>query len=909
MSLVSSSLPSLANGVSQQPATARLSSQGETQENGYSSIVEGNSKRPPTHHIAKIINGTINSAFSHIINRDTTERYEVVVTNNNIRVFDLDGNEKTVTVSGLAEDDTYLQAVDPATAFRAVTIADYTFLANRELEVKIAKTATSFQVSVAEGAANAEVGSTISVKIRTGNLVSVGSYTVLNTDTLANVYTALNTALVAALTADGVQASYNTTAAATYLEVVHASGADFGYDVYADTATETGRISYVGSQKRATKFLPGVVYVKQGNYGTTYTLTINGASNTAYTFTHTTSNTDVTGIDTKNIASALYNGIVALTSFNTDFTTTLSGSLIKFVPKFTGTWALTAADGNGNKNLIAIKDSIQKFTDLPPKCFSGFAVKIIGDVAANEDDYYVTFNTQSATSLAADGQWIESGSPYTDNDFDATTMPHQLVRQADDTFVFQPATWDSREAGDATSNPEPSIVGTTLNDIAFFRNRLTFLADESVVASAVGPNYFRFWRITVTAILDGDPIDVAASNVSVSILRNFVPYSQDKALLFSDQKQFIFSGGDLLTPKTASIKPSTAFESLIDCKPVAAGKSVYFPTPRGDNSGLREYSTDQTTATDDAVDVTAHVPAYIPANVFKITTCGNEDVLFLLTRDDPTSIYVYKYYFVGSDKLQASWSKWTCAGDILDANFIETDCYLLIQREDGVYLEKVSIEAFRNDTNMDYEILLDRRFTAGPSGLVTGSYDANTNLTTFALPYETDETVQAVVRDNGTIPSPYFDSQMLAVTKLNTNTSITIAGDVHLVPLVIGVQYTYLYEFSEITLKQAAGQGGERPLTGGRLQIRLLDLVYDRTGYFRAVVTPTYGSTYTYQVTPKILGQYVTGAFALDGGNVKVPVLAESDKVTIQVINDSPYPSHLLSATWLGEFILKGRRM
>jgi hypothetical protein len=310
---------------------------------------------------------------------------------------------------------------------------------------------------------------------------------------------------------------------------------------------------------------------------------------------------------------------------------------------------------------------------------------------------------------------------------------------------------------------------------------------------------------------------------------------------------------------------------------------------------------------DDAVDVTAHVPAYIPANVFKIAACPTEDILFLLTRDDPTSIYLYKYYFVDGNKLQAAWSKWTSTGTILDANFIDTTCYLAIQREDGIYLETVGIEAFRNDANMDYEVLLDRRFLAGPGGTVTGTYDASTNKTTFVLPYETSETVQAVVRDNGAIPAPYYESQMLAVTKVAGNTSITLKDDVSAVPLAIGIQYSFTYDLSEIVFRTAGGQGGERAMTGGRLQVRRLDIVFDRTGYFRVEVVPTNGDTYTYQQTPKVLAQYGSSTMVLQEGEIKVPILAQSNQVTIRIINDSPYPCRILNATWVGEYIRVGR--
>ena len=101
MSLVNRQLPALFNGTSQQPATLRLPSQAEEQINAHGTVVDGLRKRPPFQNIEKLVPGNVNGAFLHAINRDTTERYLVVITAGRVRVFDaLDGSEQTVNVPG-----------------------------------------------------------------------------------------------------------------------------------------------------------------------------------------------------------------------------------------------------------------------------------------------------------------------------------------------------------------------------------------------------------------------------------------------------------------------------------------------------------------------------------------------------------------------------------------------------------------------------------------------------------------------------------------------------------------------------------------------------------------------------------------------------------------------------------------
>lgn len=118
---------SLINGVSQQPPVVRSPSQAQAQVNGWSSVVDGVGDRMPTQHVAKLSDATSNALIHHI-NRDVTQRYIVVVTNGDLKVYDLNGNEKTVS---FPDGKGYLSASNPTKSFSLVTVADYTFLVNK----------------------------------------------------------------------------------------------------------------------------------------------------------------------------------------------------------------------------------------------------------------------------------------------------------------------------------------------------------------------------------------------------------------------------------------------------------------------------------------------------------------------------------------------------------------------------------------------------------------------------------------------------------------------------------------------------------------------------------------------------------------------------------------------------------
>ena len=140
MALRSYSIPNLSQGISQQPDAQRDPSQGEIQINGMSSIVEGLRKRDSSQVLAEVATSSFGDSFIHSILRDNTEEYLAVVSNNDIKVYDLEGNAKTVNKpSGVG----YLSTISNARSdIRCVTIADYTFITNVK-KIPAMKTATA----------------------------------------------------------------------------------------------------------------------------------------------------------------------------------------------------------------------------------------------------------------------------------------------------------------------------------------------------------------------------------------------------------------------------------------------------------------------------------------------------------------------------------------------------------------------------------------------------------------------------------------------------------------------------------------------------------------------------------------------------------------------------------------------
>ena len=420
-------------------------------------------------------------------------------------------------------------------------------------------------------------------------------------------------------------------------------------------------------------------------------------------------------------------------------------------------FTVEVTDGKGDSYMRALNghDEVAQFGYLPgSKVPSGFVAKVSGDRSSGQDDYFVKW---------MDGVWKEAAQPVypggVANDGNGkhnnptllvnarttiknTTMPVQLYKNfgtvnnvADSIyFVLETVDWGVREKGDTSSNPFPSFAnytGTalyTINDIFFHRNRLGFVSDENVILSEVG-SYFNFFHTTVLSVLDTAIIDVAVSNNQVAILKSAIPF-QESLILFSDLQQFKLTSDQFLTPTSVTVDVATNFETSTDAKPVAAGKTIFFPFQRGAYSGIREYFIDVASETNDANEISAHVPEYINGVVKKLAVSSNEEVLVVLSSTNRKEVGVYKYYYNDKEKLQSSWSKWTFDADVIDVAFVGSVAFLLFRRGDGandkVYLEKLNLSVDSATAVEDDKIgiLLDRRVKLTNESLVTDSTPA-----------------------------------------------------------------------------------------------------------------------------------------------------------------------------------------
>ena len=918
MPLVSKSIPNLINGVSQQPSALRLASQAEAVVNCIPSSVEGLKKRPPFYHQNRLFTGSAGSTrpFSHIVDRDGNVQYMVYITDGDIKVFSLAGVAQTVTYqqydgngnevsSGGTSCQSYLDIAntsEPANTFRLASIADNTFITNRETVVEMESTTSP-------------------------------AYT------------------------------------------------------------------------QAT----GLVFIRQADYNTTYKVTLNAGDHAERTEEFTTpiigSGSSSSAPSNKSVCDGLRDLINNDSVLGPEYTaTTIEDYLLKIVKDDGGDFTIKVSDTLADMFIVGIKGEVEAIQQLPVKGINGQIIKIIGSTATAADDYYVKFETTDG-STSGKGVWRETVAPGIEYKLKATKMPHVLIRNANGTFTFKRQTWGNRIAGDATSAKNPPFVGETIKNLNVFRNRLVMLSDEYACLSAAD-DYTRFWPETVQTIVDSDPIFISTGGTDINFLTSSMAFS-NTLLLFSRSGQFRLDTGASgigapLTPATATITAMTKYDSNESIDPIGVGRTVFFAVNKGDFSGLREfYIADVTGSTPISAEVTASVPRYIPKNLVAIAASVSEETIVMISKDEPTRLYIYKFLFQDETKLQSAWSYWEIKGSksILSATILDSDLYIITEYADGVYLEKASLRPETVDTGTEIEVLLDRKTTeANCTFSVTNSGGLNAQ-TTITLPYPLANTgvtklvgrpltvggtnyadinsfptsqpstnaVITIVNGEGLVISSsggsttgkttgnatvtitdfpsYLHSKTIqaneaisftkqaatntykfrgliklkhgsvltptaeTVGDASNNGTITVDGDVSTTPFYVGEPYDMTYEFSTPYLKAQDESGTISVSPSPYLGIRKWSVVFDKTSSFELKVTPYGRPTSTYPYNGFQVGQSVLGQVGIPKESFRVPVMTQNIDAKIELFSNSPLPCIFQSAEWEGWLQERARRI
>lgn len=918
MANITTSVPNLIQGVSQQSPRVRIPGQCEDQLNALPTVTKGLTKRPPARLIKKLTDANVfnKGDMVHFIERSATERYVVVIEHRSqsdrqgvLRAFNVDtGDEATIEgVTGgyninnnylqlKATDDTLFPASDSHKLLKARTLGDSTFILNttktvaKGTEKSEALDKTRALVFIKQG----DYGKKYGLKFR-----DTGSFS-------------------------GAGATFNVTWEIER-ERDRRNGTFYSYRI-ASVSVNNGGSGYNVNDNPTLDF-DGVSFSKRPEIVTTVTLDDDANENSGvitdvqlihkgvtkeyrddevptfpslvsssppykevFIVTHVSNGGTERAADSTNIAKELFkalNNTVEDTTIaetrqtNADVTSTYTstfkdGSVI-IQRKDGRDFFVEAFDGLNGSGLGLVHKEVDALSDLPVRAPDGFRVAVRGDADANEDDYYLRFESNDGQAFG-EGGWVEDVGPDLEVAFDANTLPLQLINTAPDTFTLSTTAWGRREAGDDETNPFPSFVGNTINNMVFFKNRFGFIFQDVIVLSEAA-ELFNFFRTTVRTLLDTAPIDITSATANVTDLRSSIAF-QENLLLFGNRGQFVLKG-DPLTNDTVTLNAITNYNSDTTSDPLAVGSYVYFPYERGEFLGVQEYSLNATTDVYDSDEITTQIPAYIPkGDVLFSAGTSSEELLAFATGG--TDIYLYKYFFNGREKVLSSWGKLTMPFDVIGMHFMKSSLFCVCDKDGQSVISEIKFEELRveDDTTGGFTVHLDllKKHTFDQT-VVTDAVNITIDL--------------GFVPESGDVVEVYdLDGRKLHIVSINNNTA-TIQGFYK--TCFSGLKYNMECTLSEPVFKQ-----GNPPTSSGlsRLILRNGTLFFSEASAFQLEVTPRARDKRVYSYSPLNINVDALGSRASEEGKFRFSIYTAAPESVIKIVNSSAFTANFQSCEY-----------
>jgi hypothetical protein len=573
-------------------------------------------------------------------------------------------------------------------------------------------------------------------------------------------------------------------------------------------------------------------------------------------------------------------------------------------------FTISVVGGPSEDALFVFQESTATVADLPIQCRDGYVVKIANSADIDIDDMYVKFVADGGATYGT-GVWEETTAPGIQYKFDPLTMPHQLVRQADGSFTFGPISWEDRLVGDETTNPTSSFVGSKINNLFFYRNRLGFLSNEAVILSRAG-DYFNFWVTTALTVTDDDPIDITASSIRPVNHRYVLPTSVG-LVLFSDTEQFILTtDADILSPKTAKINELSTYECDPSVEAVNLGTSLAFVSKTPLYTRLYEIGNISTDRPPDMVEPSIIVPELIPETIDSFIASPALSMISLGTSGNST-IYQYRFTTVGQNRA-SSWYKWNLTGTLLNQFFDASTYYATVANGTNVYVQsydltQASEEGFLTlPTGEKTDVCLDL-WNVNPYREYDPDGD-DSDVTRVRLPYDevSGGTLSVVLLGRYIGASDALTRASVGAVLYPTVESdvdgyyVDIVGDYRGRDLIIGYIYNMEVELPKFFVTETDGQTAKSDFTS--------DLIIHRIKVSTGLSGPV---KYQIDITGRpewsnTIEAVQPNVYDLNNVNLSaeaihtVPLYQRNENLSVKIIGDSPLPVSLLSLNWEGKY-------
>lgn len=857
-------------GVSQQSDKDRIDGQCTLQENLIPSALDGLIKRTGTRFVKFLGQQVSDKSLWYSYNRGDDESYIILVEPfSEPRVFDINGNERTVNIVGGFQP--YYYTDNPKEKLRMSTIADFTFLMNTE-----------------------EVVGTLPDKshVNPATAIVYCQFVTYGRDYIVKLDGNIAAKYVAPDGSEAIHANdikTNKVAEELAEQINNQSIITESANIVETSQPPNGVLEY-------TLQLSNTIVSILQSYNNTKGISIPHESFVANTIKY-----DTQYVDDGDLVTVDY--LVQATS---DYQATVNGNTL-FITKLNGSsFSIDTVDGSDGNDLVAIQDRVKQTSNLPPYAPEGYVIRVQSTEGFDENAYWLKAETDTTgTDQTGSGvRWVETVAQDTIYKFNKDTMPHVLISEADGSFTLDYGDWQDRRVGNEDTNPFPSFVGSRLSSIGIFQNRLMVTSGESAVFTRTS-RFFDFFRETTQIASASDPVDGFADAEEINNLLHYATLDGD-VVFFAENGQFLIDGSKPLSKEGLVFKKITSYPMNTKAKPAVTGESIMFSYLSGDYAGVREMFTDSFTDTKRARPITEHVSEYIEGVPIDIIASQNINTVFIRTDRNSDTLYVYDWLWSGDNKVQAAMHKWKFDGSVLYAKFIQDKVYFIMDRGYGIFLEVMPISSDADDSGLDFPIRLDQR------DALIASY--NGERWELVLNYQPDDDDKLVMvrgdgcweADKGT--SVIFERDPEFTNKYFTYDDLADTSVTQECTLTVGTTFTSKFIPTRPYLKDQNG----RALGLDRFTLGKVTVNYESIGDTLFKVSDIRSRReWQYRYNGRMMGGWNNrvGFSPIDSGSFTFPVRLEAAYAEIEFSTDDYRPFIIRDMEWEGMYKQRGRRL
>ena len=920
MSTVTQLVPNYVLGISEQPDELKLSGQVKDLKNAIPDVTLGCVKRSGSKFVKKITPNTGTLSWFHIYTDNENQYIGNVNTSGVIQIWRTsDGEPIDVDYSGVTGTNaaTYLTGWTKETDIQALTINENTFLTNR--------TKNTAMKSGASDKSPALVNEAI-IELKT---ISYGKQYALNIYDPSNPGTSITetraTSIAAKADFSESGGANDGSCEAMGREVINATASGkqnlrYEIDVRCTPVVDPNNIGgsssgpqyndsyqpYAKLQFGGEGWVTGDTHpytTKKNGSGTveiTSHVTMKCSANIAKVRPAATSSSADEAVTGSGILGGMKASLDAIS--NTGITATITGNCLHL--QRSTPFAVSTPEP---QLMTIITNQANAISELPTNCRHNYVVQIVNS-GDDDDDYFLKFRQANAgtgnQNYFGEGVWEECPAPDLEIEIDRDTMPIRLVRELpgnvypNGRFICESIEWTKRDVGDDNTNPVPSFIGSNIEKLLFFRNRLCALSKGNAILSKTN-DFFNFFSTTAMAESTADPIDLQASSTFPTTLFDGIEVNSGLLIFSSNQQFMLTTDSDALTPSTAKINYLSSYNYNPETVPFSMGVTSGFINSTGKNSRIFEMADIKREGEPTVLEQSKLVSKLLPINLTKPTT-SKENSLLLLGALGGNEVWGFRFYNNGEKRVQSAWFRWSLTGNLLHHVILDDVYYVVVSDGNDVILESFDVKK-QDDTKLigveNYPIHLDRHTEM--SALATNTYNATTNKTTFARPtgYESSAQLALYNRNAGDDIGRYA-----LATPVSGTTNLEVEGNWTGSTLMFGYLYEYLVEIPTIYVTQSAGEKS-RSDTRSSLVIHRLHFAFGAIGNIDTVIKRRGRVDYTTNFSAAEIDSIKANELPIVEDYIQtIPVYERNTNLTIQIKSTHPSPATLHSMNWEGDF-------